>query len=328
MWGEAEIRFPKLLENLEEPWKVDGVYYRNPENTEEILKTKHPAPMVFGDLRPPRRDLVPPEPYLASSPVSVGLQAKRGCALRCIHCSDTFLLGRDVRMRSAKHVVDEIEHMVNDYGIKQLFFCDQIFNIPVKHAIEICEEICRRSIQVTWSAWLNEHRRTLPDDLIVWMKRAGCNLLSFSPDHVDDRMLKNLDKNFRYEDMLHTVHVAKKHDMNVEYSFFLNSPGETFSSFMKIVQFLLYARWQLGGRMRPFTLLLMQPIRIYPHTRLAELARKQGIVDPGDDLIEGRLWNPGWLKWPVAGVQNTARHLYLMRQTWKERTEGEKIHGR
>ncbi|MDP6935123.1 MAG: cobalamin-dependent protein, partial [Myxococcota bacterium] len=266
MWGESEHRFSELLECLDEPWKVRGVYYRE---AGEVLFSGSPGDVAFDSLRPPRRDLVPHAPYLESSFVSVGVQAKRGCALQCIHCSDTYLVGHRVRMRSASDVVDEVQHLVEEHGVRQMFFCDQIFNIPVRHAIEICREIVDRGIEVQWSAWFNEHRKTLPDELLVWLKRAGCGLLSFSPDHVDDRMLRNLDKNFRYADMLYTVEVARRHDMDVEYSFFLNSPGEDWRSLLSILRFLVRAKVELGPRMRPFTLLLMQPIRIYPHTRLA-----------------------------------------------------------
>ena len=35
---------------------------------------------------------------------------------------------------------------------------------------------------------------------------------------------------------------------------------------------------QLGPQLQLFTLLLMQPIRIYPHTRLASLAKEVGII--------------------------------------------------
>jgi len=315
VWGEAEHRFPELLNHLDEPGTVPGVYYRADDGA--VTYTGPPPTVDFSALRPPRRDLVPHGPYLQSSFVSVGVQAKRGCALQCVHCSDVYLVGHNIRMRSAKDVVDEMEHMVREHGVRQMFFCDQIFNIPVRHSIEICQEIVERGLDVQWSAWFNEHKKTLPDELMVWLKRAGCGLLSFSPDHVDDRMLKRLDKNFRYEDMLYTVEVARKHGMDVEYSFFLNAPGEDMRSLFAILKFLVHARLRLGKQLRLFTLLMMQPIRIYPHTRLAEMAREAGIIPPEHDLIEGQYWNPGTLQYAVKGVQSGAASLYELRKRWQ-----------
>jgi anaerobic magnesium-protoporphyrin IX monomethyl ester cyclase len=317
VWGEAEHRFPALLRNLDEPSQVPGVYFRGQDGA--LVWTGRPPQVDFSALRPPRRELVDHAPYLESSFVSVGVQAKRGCALRCVHCSDVYLVGHDIRMRTPEAVVDEMEHMVRDHGVRQMFFCDQIFNIPVNHAIAICKEIVSRGLDVKWSAWFNEHRKTLPDELMVWLKRAGCGLLSFSPDHVDDRMLKNLDKNFRYADMLYTVEVAKRHGMDVEYSFFLNSPGEDWRSLMAILKFVIHARLKLGRQMRLFTLLMMQPIRIYPHTKLAEMAREAGIISPDHDLIEGQFWNPGKLQYAVQGIQSGAATLYDWRSRWQAR---------
>ncbi len=314
VWGEAEHRLPALLADLSHPERVKGVYYRRDG---AVHYTGQPPGSDWATLRRPRRDLVPHAPYLASSFVSVGVQSKRGCSLHCIHCSDTYLSGHKVRMRDPVDVVDEIEELVRDHGVRQFFFCDQIFNIPPSHAIAICKEIVRRELDVRWSAWFNEHRNTLPDELIVWLKRAGCHLLSFSPDHVDDRMLRNLDKNFSHADMLNTVQVAKRHGMDVEYSFFLNSPGEDLRSLAAILKFLVHARLELGPRLRLFTLLMMQPIRIYPHTRLHTLAVESGLVDKDHPLVEGQFWNPGALRWAVAGIQTGAGGLYRAREQWR-----------
>ena len=313
VWGEAEVRFPQLLAALDRPWTVPGVYWRDGE---QIRYTGAPMPVDFANLRPPRRDLVPHAPYAASSPVSIGVQTKRGCTLTCIHCSDVYLAGARLRMREMARVVDEMEDLVYNHKVSRIFLCDQIFNIPVSHAIDLCKEIVNRKLEVSWSAWFNENAKTLPDELMVWLRRAGCGLLSFSPDHVDDRMLRNLSKNFKHEDLLYTVQVAKKHGMQVEYSFFLNSPDEDLRSLFEIFKFLGYARLQLGPALRPFTLLLMQPIRIYPHTRLAEKAREMGIIPQDHDLIEGQYWNPGRLSYVVKGIQRGAGAAYHARQTW------------
>jgi len=291
------------------------VYWRDGA---EIRFSGAPPPVDFTHLPPPRRDLVPMAPYLASSFVSVGVQAKRGCALRCVHCSDTFLAGNRLRMRDPAHVVDEVESLSHDHGVRQMFFCDQQFNIPPRHAIAICDEILRRKVDVRWSAWFNEHTATLPDALLVRLRDAGCGLLSFSPDHVDDAILTRLDRNFRHADLWNTVLAAKRHGLDAEYSFFLNVPGESLASLFEILVFLARARWVLGSRLRTFSLLLAQPMRIYPHTRLHQMALDAGIVLPEDDLVEGRYWNPGRLRYAVAGIQAGANFLYRSRKTLRD----------
>jgi radical SAM superfamily enzyme YgiQ (UPF0313 family) len=307
VWGEAEERLPRLLDRLDRPWEVEGVWYRREGRIERSASPSFPD---FASLRRPRRDLLPLEPYTRGSIVGVGVQSKRGCALRCVHCSDTFLLGRRVRLREPRVVVDEIEELVREHGVRRFFFCDQQFNVPPRHAQAIAEEIVRRKLDVRWAAWFNEHHAALPDEMLVWLRRAGCDLLSFSPDHVDDRLLRTLDKNFRRVDLDHTVQLAKRHGLDVEYSFFLNAPGENIASLARILGFLIRARVELGPHLRLFSLLLLQPIRVYPHTRLLDLALEAGIVGANDELVEGRLWNPGPMRHAVSLIQGGAKLLY------------------
>lgn len=315
MWGEGEERFPRLLQQLDKPESIRGMWTRGADN-QPVFSGK-PGTHNFRDNGHYRKDLIDFTPYSKSSFVSVGVQSKRGCALHCIHCSDTYLLGNAVRRRTPKDVVDEMEILVKDHNVPQLFFCDQIFNIPVRHSIDICKEIVARGLDVRWSAWFNERENTLPDELLEWLKRAGCGLLSFSPDHVDDRMLKNLDKNFRYKDLVYTYQAAKKHDLDVEYSFFLNAPGEDWRSLYNLLEFVAKAKIHCGGNFRMFTLLMMQPIRIYPHSRLHKLAIETGLIDRDADLIEGQFWNPGGLSYAVAGIQAGAQAAYKARKHYQ-----------
>ena len=62
---------------------------------------------------------------------------------------------------------------------------------------------------------------------------------------------------------------------------------------------------------------MMQPIRIYPHTRLHTLAVESGLVDKDHPLVEGQFWNPGALRWAVAGIQAGAGGLYRAREGWR-----------
>ena len=94
--------------------------------------------------------------------------------------------------------------------------------------------------------------------------------------------------------------------------------GEDLRSLFSILKFLVHARLRLGKQMRLFTLLMMQPIRIYPHTRLADLAREAGVIPHDHDLIEGQYWNPGTLQYAVKGIQSGAASLYELRKRWQQ----------
>lgn len=284
VFGEGEEVINELLANLETPEKVMSVFYRKDG---KVVFTGYRDRPDFGKLPAPRRDLVDISKY--GGDTSVGVETTRGCAFRCIHCSDLFLLGGMVRMRDAKSVVDEIEDLVNNYGIKSFMFADQIFNLPAEHAKDICREIVARGIKVNWTAWFTP--LGLDTETVRLSKQAGCTMLSFTPDHVDNDVLMRIRKGIRYEDIKRCNDIALAEQMPVGYSFLINLPGESVSSIMNLVWFVIKTKLRLGKLFKLHGMFIV-PVRIYPHTDLKTLSVQEGIVAPDDALIDVRIYSP------------------------------------
>lgn len=127
---EGETVMPALLDNIEEPWKVKGVFYRKGS---EVLFSGS-ADQADLDIVPlPDRSLLPPDRY-RSIPEAIGIETKRGCALKCVYCIYGFLNGTKYRFRNPRMIVDEIESIKNEHGVDTFTFVDSVFNIPVRHA--------------------------------------------------------------------------------------------------------------------------------------------------------------------------------------------------
>ncbi|MDI6820268.1 MAG: hypothetical protein QMC89_05130 [Candidatus Hodarchaeaceae archaeon] len=60
------------------------------------------------------------------------------------------VLGQRVRARSPENVVDEIENLVNDRGVEQIFMVDDNFTMFPKRVMEICGLIKERNIDIDW----------------------------------------------------------------------------------------------------------------------------------------------------------------------------------
>ncbi len=152
---EAEYSLPALLQNLDNPQKVPGLYYRKDG---KVNFTGKGCPVDFDELDAPPREIEGLNlEWYKKIPHSFGVQTKRGCAFRCAYCTYPYLQGNSCRLRSPKKVVDEIETLVNSYGVDSIFFADTIFNYPFDHAREICLELKKRKLSVKWSAWFKEN---------------------------------------------------------------------------------------------------------------------------------------------------------------------------
>ena len=63
--------------------------------------------------------------------------------MRLLHIR--FLNGKEYRLRAPKRVVDDIELLLKENGIDTFTFVDSVFNIPLTHAEDICNEIIKRA---------------------------------------------------------------------------------------------------------------------------------------------------------------------------------------
>jgi len=311
IFSEGEVSFSELLNNLDDPGKVKGIYFRDNGN---VTFTGYGDTFDFENSLPPRRDLLDIKKYLVQ-PVCIGVMSKRGCVYNCIYCSDIFLLGKKIRARTPSSVVDEIEDLVTNYGVKDVQFADQVFNFPIEHAISICRELIERNVKVDWGAWLSV--KPLSTELLELMEKAGCKMINFSPDSASNGVLKKQGKGITEKDLTNSYKMMKNINVNVDYSFMFNGPGESLTSFYKMIMFLKRAKLNLRKKLNIHAN-FMVPMRIYPHSRLHDIAIEDRIVSPDDNLIEPRFYNPFPLSVLLGFIVRTSGFLWRIVQKGKK----------
>lgn len=277
VFRDGEETFPQLLENLSNPENVKGVYYR---------KDGH---LCFGGAREmreidnlpgPKREIFDMDNYKEYSG-SMGVQTKRGCALRCSYCVYPHICGDRMAMRSTVKVVDEIEHLSNTYGIRNIVFVDTVFNVPMDNAVEICRELIERDLGIRWTAFFNPKNMT--EEFMKLAVESGCYLFEYSPDAYSNKMLRLLNKNITTDDILNTCELARRIEgANVSYNFFVNGPGENIFTFMRLLLFSLRARMSLKGKLKRF---FFSHLHIEPNTALCRLALENGMIDQNAEFL-------------------------------------------
>ena len=116
-------------------------------------------------------DVVDMKNYLGPSYNIVGVQTKRGCALKCAYCGYPLLNGTKTRLRSPTHIVDQIEYMVKEFGVQHFVFVDSVFNVPENHAVAICNELIKRALPVKFGVWC--HIKGITVEFLQLLKQAG-----------------------------------------------------------------------------------------------------------------------------------------------------------
>lgn len=153
-----------------------------------------PASGEFLDLNTlarPDRSLVDVRHYQRYGIDSV--QTKRGCSLRCDYCTYPTIEGRSIRQRDPALVVDELFEAKRQHSdLKHVFIVDSVFNLPPKHAKDICREMIRRNYDLPWTCYVNPIG--FDQNLAEIMAQAGCAGLEIGSDSGCDEVLTRLKK--------------------------------------------------------------------------------------------------------------------------------------
>jgi anaerobic magnesium-protoporphyrin IX monomethyl ester cyclase len=284
IFNEGEETVPELLDNIDRPQSVKGIFFRN---NGTILFTGAREPIDFARFPAPRRNFLDLGPYL-ERPHSIGVQTKRGCYFNCVYCVYPYLQGTTIRMRPPKAVLDELEEMVRKYNLRSFFFVDSIFNVPQSHAREIMEGMLARGLELKWRGF--DEAKYFDTDYCKLAKTAGCNHFDFSPDGISKSTLTALNKVTSAEDIKRAYSICKNiDDVKVTFNFFMNGPGESLDNIIRLVIFMIRCRLVLRKKISDIQLLF---VRIYPNTPIFDLAVEKGITKPSDDIIKTTLYNP------------------------------------
>jgi hypothetical protein len=282
VWGEGEFVLPRLAVSLErgQPyqdlpnliWRQDGQWHRNP-----------PSWNILAELPSMSRTWVDNQRYFRLGG-QAGFETRRGCSGRCIYCADPVAKGSRVRLRPPAAVADELEQLIGQ-GIDVLHTCDGEFNIPEKHALEICSEISHRGLggRMRWYAYCSP--APFSRELARAMRAAGCAGIDFGADNGNQAMLRRLGRDFGPDDICNVTRWTKEEGMAVMLDLLLGSPGETKGSIEQTVELVRKAGPDCAG--------VSLGVRVYPDTGLAaQLAsgdHSGGLTD-GEDFYDPRFF--------------------------------------
>lgn len=213
--GEGEVTFKEILDyanknkNIEE---IDGVYFKK---NNAIKKTK-PRELInnIDSIPFPARDLVNMKEYrgyMLSNKKDMHYLSSRGCPFQCVFCSNP-VWQRKWRVRSPENVVDEIEEL-KKLGAEELFDESDTFNLSKKWAMDFCDEMIKRRINIPWK--VQARIDNIDDELAKKMKEAGCYLVFLGIESANDRVLKGINKNIRKRDILRACRILKKYGIKV-----------------------------------------------------------------------------------------------------------------
>jgi anaerobic magnesium-protoporphyrin IX monomethyl ester cyclase len=267
----------QVLENIEDIASILGIVYRKKSDQKEIVYTGK-RPFIDLDTLPfPARHLLPMDKYIPLPIQSkrlpvVHMMVSRGCPFNCSFCCTPFTWGRDVRFRSPRNVVDEIKHVMKEYGAREISFWDDTFTANAKWLTELCNIIHDEKIDIIWSCFGRVNNMT--QELAKTMKRGGCWEIFYGIESVNQDSLNVIRKGLTPKMVKDAVKATQDAGIEVRGLFMLGLPKETPETAQKTIDFAK----ELNVDYAQFTVTT-------PHkgTDLYSVARQYGMFAEEDD---------------------------------------------
>jgi len=226
--GEGEYAFLNLIRWIEKGDNnglnnIKGIAFRKKEG---IAKTQD-ADLI------PRLDQLPiPAKYFEYQLLSTS----RGCPWRCTFCGSPKFWSKKIRFRSPENFVEELE-MLYKKGITFFYFSDDTFSIDKDRVIEICKRILEKKIEISWYAISRVDY--VDDDILYWMRRAGCTQISYGIESGSEKIRKLFNKKVNTTQIKKAFALTKKYGILPRAYFIYGSPGETWETIQETIDLIL-----------------------------------------------------------------------------------------
>ncbi|MBN1288458.1 MAG: radical SAM protein [Actinobacteria bacterium] len=277
--GEGEKPFTELLACVnagKSPQNLPGVaFFRNGRG-----RVNTPiASTGFTASSWPDRNTFNPSDYNWSpgkNNFASNLQSRRGCPMHCIYCSTGLVGGRISRRRDTESVARELESLEFEHGMGAVWFADDLFNHPPDYTRALCEAIKQMNLSIKWTCTYNP--AAYEPGQFELMREAGCFAASIGNESGSEDILNALKKGFGREMIVRSIEEAKSAGIRVTCFLLLGGPGETKNTVDESVELL--------DKLSPDIVAVTPGIRIYRGCELENIAIREGVIKPGQNLLE------------------------------------------
>jgi anaerobic magnesium-protoporphyrin IX monomethyl ester cyclase len=217
------------------------------------------------------------------------LQTSLGCPYKCSFCCiNAPFGGAGIRYWSPSLIVDQIDLLVNKYGVKNIKIPDEMFVLSEQHVMGICDLIIERGYNL--NIWAYARIDTVKDRYLEKLKRAGFNWLALGIESGSQFVRDGVEKGrFGGLDIVKTTNKIKEHGIYIIANYIFGLPDDTTESMQETLDLAqaINAEWAN-----------FYCAMAYPGSPLYDRAKKMNLSLPDD--AEG----PGWIGYSQHGYDS------------------------
>lgn len=247
--------------------------------------------LIKGPPNPPRAEQLGSYPwhlldvptYIRNDPTvasrTLNYVSSQGCVYLCRFCYELTYNRKYSRMTDST-LVNEIEWLVQAYGLNGIKFYDADWFIDLRRAVSFASGLLDKSLDVSWAASINPNdvlkARVRHPTMLKLAAESGLTRLLMGVESGSDRVLKEVvRKEVTRDQIIDVANEIASNGILGSYTFIIGFPGETESEIEETLD-LIRQLWTLSPR--PETRVhIFAP---YPGTPLFEASLAHGFEAP------------------------------------------------
>ena len=271
--GEGEKTIIELVNsilNKSDFANIKGLTYKKGK---EIIQNEAREPIQDLDAIPfPARHLFKNQKYTypdalryPASPIITS----RGCPGNCTFCTAKFLHGKRFRCRSAENVLDEIESLIKDYGVREIHIWDDNFITNRNRVFAFRDGIIKRNINVLFSFPNGIRADFINRDILKALRDFGTYSVAIGVESGNQNILDMIQKGIKLEQIENAFKLAKEMKLETWGFFLLGLPGEDKNTMKDTIDFAI----KLDPDIAKFHVL-----KPFPKSVVYEQLKAQGLI--------------------------------------------------
>lgn len=211
----------------------------------------------------------------------VAIYTTLGCPYKCSFCciQAPFKSGESAaglratansyRYWSPRRVADELTHLVERYGVRNVKFADEMFVLNRRHVEGICDLLIERGLNL--NIWAYARVDTVQDGMLDKLKQAGFNWLAFGIEAANARVRQDVQKGFDQEDIFRTLEKVRGAGIRVIGNYIFGLPDDDLHTMQETLDMALDLNCEFGN---------FYCAMAYPGSKLYEQAVEAGWALP------------------------------------------------
>lgn len=213
---------------------------------------------------------------------SMGIMTSLGCPFNCRFCSVKACWSK-VRYRKLDDVIEEIEDLYYNYGIKHINLYDDLFSTNIPRLKEFHKRLKEKGLLGKISFGCQGRTNMINEEMCIILKMLNIKMIMVGFESASDRILKYIknDQFISVESHKKAIEICKKYGISVYGGLIFAIPGEKLEDMQKSLDFIDYGLKNNAGRIWPQILVPL------PGTEIWEIAKKRGKI--GKDFYKSNI---------------------------------------